>query len=40
MSRLQAAVASINTDALCHNIDMLHKQAPNSRLLAVVKANG
>ncbi|GEA62643.1 alanine racemase [Vibrio comitans] len=40
MSRLKAAVASINTDALCHNIELLHKQAPNSRLLAVVKANG
>ncbi|CAM3110216.1 alanine racemase [Vibrio rarus] len=40
MSRLKAAIASINTDALRHNIKLVHQQAPNSRLLAVVKANG
>ncbi|GAD90897.1 MULTISPECIES: alanine racemase [Vibrio] len=40
MGKLRAAVASINTDALRHNIQRLHEQAPNSRLLAVVKANG
>lgn len=40
MSYLKAAVASINTDALRHNIALLRQQAPNSKLLAVVKANG
>lgn len=37
---MKAATAYINTDALTHNIRQLHLQAPNSKLLAVVKANG
>ncbi|WP_261816114.1 alanine racemase [Vibrio gallicus] len=40
MSNSKAAVACINTDALQHNIQLIHHQAPSSKLLAVVKANG
>ncbi|PSW00464.1 alanine racemase [Photobacterium lipolyticum] len=37
---MKAATAYINTEALTHNIRQLRLQAPNSKLLAVVKANG
>ncbi|GAM56644.1 alanine racemase [Vibrio ishigakensis] len=40
MSNMKAAVAYINTDALRHNLKCLSEKAPNSKLLAVVKANG
>lgn len=37
---MKAATAYINTDALTHNISQIRLQAPNSKILAVVKANG
>ncbi|MGF1684386.1 alanine racemase [Photobacterium minamisatsumaniensis] len=37
---MKAATAYINTQALTHNISQLRAKAPNSKLLAVVKANG
>jgi len=37
MSRV--AIASINIDALKHNVSVVKKAAPNSKILAVVKAN-
>ncbi|MDX1304486.1 alanine racemase [Photobacterium sp.] len=37
---MKAATAYINTEALTHNIRQIRLQAPNSKLLAVVKANG
>lgn len=36
---MKAATAYINTAALTHNISQLRLQAPNSKILAVVKAN-
>ncbi len=37
---MKAATAYINTKALIHNISQIRLQAPNSKILAVVKANG
>ncbi len=37
---MQAATADINLAALQHNLERLKQQAPNSQLLAIVKANG
>lgn len=36
----QGAVASINTDALKHNLGRVRAAAPNSRVIAVIKADG
>lgn len=40
MSYTQAATAHINLAALRHNLQRIRQQAPHSRLMAVVKANG
>lgn len=40
VSYTQAATAHINLDALQHNVQRVQRQAPHSRLMAVVKANG
>ncbi|GHA66582.1 alanine racemase [Photobacterium aphoticum] len=37
---MKAATAYINTQALTHNIGQIRAQAPTSKVLAVVKANG
>ncbi|MBY5948487.1 alanine racemase [Photobacterium rosenbergii] len=37
---MKAATAYINTEALTHNLQQIRSQAPNSKILAVVKANG
>lgn len=37
---MKAATAYINTQALTHNVSQIRAQAPNSKVLAVVKANG
>lgn len=37
---MKAATAYINTQALTHNLSQIRAQAPNSKILAVVKANG
>lgn len=37
---MKAATAYINTEALTHNLQLIRSQAPNSKILAVVKANG
>ncbi|HEY3591587.1 MAG TPA: alanine racemase, partial [Buttiauxella sp.] len=36
---MQAATVKINRRALRHNLQRLRKLAPNSRMVAVVKAN-
>ncbi|WP_318500387.1 alanine racemase [Photobacterium leiognathi] len=36
---MKAATAHIDTDALAHNLGLIRQQAPNSKILAVVKAN-
>ncbi len=36
---MKAATALIDTDALCHNIEMIRKMIPNARLWAMIKAN-
>ena len=36
---MKAATALIDTDALCHNIEMIRKMIPNATLWAMVKAN-
>ncbi|WP_207890670.1 alanine racemase [Vibrio sinensis] len=40
MSYMKAATATINLDALQHNLKQIKSQAPNSKVMAVVKANG
>lgn len=40
MSYMKAATAVINLDALKHNLQIIRKFSPHSKLLAVVKANG
>ncbi len=40
MAYMKAAIASINVDALEHNLKQIKHAAPNSQVLAVVKANG
>lgn len=40
MSYMKAATACINLNALQHNLQQIKQQAPNSKLMAVVKANG
>lgn len=40
MSYMKAATASINLDALKHNLARIKHQAPSSKVMAVVKANG
>lgn len=40
MSYMKAATASINLDALKHNLARIKHQAPSSKIMAVVKANG
>ncbi|MGF1726322.1 alanine racemase [Photobacterium nomapromontoriensis] len=37
---MKAATAYINTQALTHNLNQIRAQAPDSKILAVVKANG
>lgn len=39
MSYMKAATAFINLDALEHNLEQIKRQAPNSKVMAVVKAN-
>lgn len=38
MARL--AIATLSTDNLLHNIEVIKKQAPNSKIIAMIKANG
>lgn len=40
MSYMKAACAAINLDALKHNLSQVRLQAPSSKIMAVVKANG
>lgn len=40
MSYMKAATAHINLDALAHNLVCIKQQAPDSKIMAVVKANG
>ncbi len=40
MSYMKAATAVIDLRALRHNLDIIRQKSPNSKLLAVVKANG
>ncbi|WP_394153331.1 alanine racemase [Vibrio maritimus] len=40
MSYMKAATAHINLDALAHNLARIKHKAPNSKVMAVVKANG
>ena len=40
MSYMKAATASIDLDALQYNLQQIKNQAPNSKIIAVVKANG
>lgn len=40
MAYMKAAIAEINVDALEHNLVQIKKVAPESKVLAVVKANG
>ncbi|WP_047045836.1 alanine racemase [Vibrio mexicanus] len=40
MSYMKAAIASIDLNALEHNLAQVRKQAPSSKVMAVVKANG
>ncbi|MDN3679064.1 alanine racemase [Vibrio tapetis subsp. quintayensis] len=40
MSYMKAACATINLDALKHNLSQVRLQAPSSKIMAVVKANG
>ncbi|WP_234495087.1 alanine racemase [Vibrio maritimus] len=40
MSYMKAATAHINLDALAHNLARIKQKAPNSKVMAVVKANG
>lgn len=40
MSYMKAASAQINMSALIHNLKKIKQQAPHSKVLAVVKANG
>lgn len=40
MSYMKAATACIDLDALKHNLQRVKQQAPNSKIMAVVKANG
>lgn len=40
MSYMKAATAHINLDALAHNLACIKQKAPNSKVMAVVKANG
>ena len=40
MSYMKAAAAQVDMSALAHNLQKIKQQAPNSKLLAVVKANG
>ncbi|MUL04247.1 alanine racemase [Aliivibrio fischeri] len=40
MSYMKAATAQIDMSALAHNLQKIKQQAPSSKLLAVVKANG
>ncbi|GAB2642518.1 alanine racemase [Vibrio panuliri] len=40
MSYMKAATAQIDLAALKHNLQLLKQQAPNSKMMAVVKANG
>ncbi|USE02220.1 alanine racemase [Vibrio sp. SCSIO 43133] len=37
---MKAATAHINLDALAHNLACIKRKAPNSKVMAVVKANG
>jgi alanine racemase len=37
---MKAATAHINLEALAHNLACIKQQAPNSKIMAVVKANG
>lgn len=39
MSHMKAATAYIDLDALQHNLQQIKQQAPNSKVMAVVKAN-
>lgn len=40
MNYMKAATAYINLDALQHNLQRVKQQAPHSKIMAVVKANG
>lgn len=40
MSYMKAATAHINLEALAHNLACIKQQAPDSKIMAVVKANG
>ncbi|PTC03003.1 alanine racemase [Vibrio mediterranei] len=40
MSYMKAATAHINLDALAHNLACIKQKAPDSKVMAVVKANG
>ncbi|MCW8348338.1 alanine racemase [Vibrio sp. ZSDZ65] len=40
MSYMKAATAHIDLSALAHNLNCIKQQAPNSKVMAVVKANG
>lgn len=40
MSYMKAATAHINLSALSYNLQSIRQQAPNSKVMAVVKANG
>ncbi len=40
MNYMKAATAYINLDALQHNLQRVKQQAPDSKIMAVVKANG
>lgn len=40
MNYMKAATAYINLEALQHNLQRVKQQAPESKIMAVVKANG
>ncbi|RBW65797.1 alanine racemase [Vibrionales bacterium C3R12] len=40
MSYMKAATATVDLDALKHNLELVKAQAPDSKIMAVVKANG